>query len=263
MIVSAALVPHSPLLLPTVGAEARENLAQTLSGLARLISSLREQSPDTVVLIKTPEHGRKRRTVFQLQVPQRYAVDVSQFGDLITKDEFSCDTVLGGELKNNFRDSSITLAYTSETALEYTASIPLMTLFRGTSVKVLVLQPPNTDFDTLYSFGARLTSTLQRPTKRIACLAAGDCAHCIKKGKKEGYEHVCLPFDYMFLDALQKKSPNALRAIKREDVVRLNACAVSPSLVLRGMLDSLSWTARPLSYEAPFGVGYAVVEFLL
>lgn len=251
MIVSAALIPHSPLLLPSIGKDAHDKLTKTLEGLAALKSSLSHLDVDTVVLIKTPERGRRRRTVFELQLAQQYTIDVSTFGDLTTKGSFACDTVLGTEIKGNIRDAHISLTLTSNDYPEYTAGIPLLALFEGLPIKVVIVQPPDTDAHTLFSFGCALTNTLQRSAKHIVCLAAGDCAHA----------QMCLPFDYMFIDALQKKTPDALLSIKREDARKLNACAVQPSIVLRGIIDSLSWSAHLLSYEAPFGVGYTVLEW--
>lgn len=263
MIVSAALVPHTPLLLPSIGGDGRDSLKATLAGMAHLKESLVRIAPDTVMLIKTPERGRRRARVFHIQLPQSYTVELSQFGDLVTREEYLCDTVLGAELKENLRTTDIPVTYASDEQLEYTAGVPLLALFEKSPIKLLVIQPPRTDLQTLFAFGQRVTSTLQESPKKIVCLAAGDCAHCIKKGKKEGYEHTCLPFDYMFNDAAQKKSPKALLAINHDEIATLNACAVEPTVLLRGILDAVSWQSRLISYEAPFGVGYSIIEFTL
>lgn len=261
MIIASALVPHTPLLIPTIGKDAREQMKKTIEGLHRLKEHFAQHNPDTVILIKTPERGRRRKTAFQIQLPAKYTIDLNEFGDLMTKGEFVCDTVLGTELKTRVRDSKLSLTYVSTEPLEYTASVPLLALFGTFPVKVIIVQPPQTDYETLFAFGTALTATLQESSKRIICIAAGDCAHCTHKGKKQSHEQVCLPFDYMFMDALQKKSPDALLAMKPEEVRTLNACAVPPALVLHGILDSLSWNARLISYEAPFGVGYCVMEY--
>lgn len=263
MIIAAGLVPHTPLLLPTLGKNAADALMQTSGAIEKLKESFSAQNLETVVLIKTPERGRRRRTMFQIQLPQNYRVDLSEFGDLVTQGTFVCDTVLGTELKNAARSAHVPLAYIGEEKLEYTASVPLLSLFGRQKVKVIVVQPPDTDGAALYAFGKALTAPLQESHKRVACIATGDCAHCVRKGKKENHEQVCLPFDYMFLDALKKKSTDALLAMRREEISRLNACAVQPALVLRGIIDSLSWNAHLLSYEAPFGVGYTVLEYRL
>lgn len=263
MIIVAGIVPHTPLLLPTVGKDVADALMQTSGAIEKLKESFSAQNPETVILIKTPERGRRRRTVFQIQLPQNYHVDLSEFGDLVTQGIFACDTVLGTELKNAARSAHVPLTYTGEEKLEYTASVPLLSLFGTQKIKTIVIQPPDTDGAALYAFGGALTSALQESQKRVVCIAAGDCAHCVRKGKKESHEQICLPFDYMFLDALKKKSADALLAMRREEISRLNACAVQPSLVLRGIIDSLSWNAHLLSYEAPFGVGYAVLEYRL
>lgn len=263
MIVAAGIVPHTPLLTPTLGKDAADTLVKTSRAIEELKKSFSAQSAETIILIKTPERGRRRRTVFQIQLPQSYRVDLSEFGDLITQGTFSCDTVLGVELKGSVRDAHIPLAYTGEEKLEYTASVPLLSLFGAQKIKVIVVQPPDTENSVLYAFGKSLAAALQESSKRLICLAAGDCAHCVRKGKKENHEQICLPFDYMFMDALQKKSADALLAIRRDEISRLNACAVQPALTLRGIIDSLSWNAHLLSYEAPFGVGYTVLEYRL
>ncbi|MEK7122990.1 MAG: hypothetical protein AAB855_03995 [Patescibacteria group bacterium] len=261
MIVHGALIPHTPLLLPTIGGNAHHELTSTLESMARLKESIERHMPDTIVLIKTPEKGRRKKNALHIQLPQKYVAEFSQFGDLITREEFTCDTVLAAELKDELRRADIPISSVSKESLEYTASIGLVTLCAKLPVKVVVLQPPQTDLDTLFSFGQHLTDVLQKSPKKIVVLAAGDGAHCSKKGKKEKYEHICLPFDYMFNDAVQKKSSTALLSTNREEMTTLNACAVEPAVVLRGILDSLSWTANMLSYEAPFGVGYSVIEF--
>lgn len=263
MIIAAGIVPHTPLLLPTLGKDAADALVKTSDAIEKLKNSFSAQNPETVVLVKTPERGRRRRTVFQIQLPQSYRVDLSEFGDLVTEGEFVCDTVLGTELKNNARVAHIPLSYISEEKLEYTASVPLLALFGTQKIKAIVVQPPDAESAMLYAFGKSLSAVLQESSKRIVLLAAGDCAHCVRKGKKENHEQICLPFDYMFLDAMKKKSTDALLTMRREEISRLNACAIQPALVLRGIIDSLSWNAHLLSYEAPFGVGYTVLEYRL
>ena len=59
MIVSAHLLPHSPLLLSSIGKERTEAFKITLTALADCYDEIRDARPDTIVVISS--HG----TVYQ------------------------------------------------------------------------------------------------------------------------------------------------------------------------------------------------------
>ncbi len=262
-IIYSALVPHSPLLLPRIGKDAHASLAKTTAALEKVKMTLEEKNIETLVLLTTADEHRKHSSLFRITVSQNYSAEFTEFGDLLTTWTSPCDAVLGTEIKNDLAHAQIKTTFKSEPCLNYTAGVPLHLLVKPGGMNVLVISPAETDAHSLFRAGTVIHATLQRSAKRIACIAGGDLAHCSEKNAThEHYAKTCLPFDYMFLDAVQKKRSETLRAFNYADSEKLGACALPVSLVLRGIIEGMEWQPNVLSYEAPFGVGYTVTEFM-
>jgi len=263
-IVYSAIVPHSPLLLPTIGKDAYSTLQKTTDALATVRKAIEEKQVETLILLTTSDEHKKHSSLFRILLPTEYTAEFTEFGDLMTTWSCPSDTVLAAEAKNDLARAEIKTTFKSDSLLDYPAGVPLFTLVKEGSLKIIVIQPAEVDLQSLFAFGQILHSTFQSSQKRIACIASGDLAHCgKKKSTHEHYAKTCLPFDYMFLDALQKKRPEPLLSFDYKGSEKLGACALPVTVVLHGMLDQIDWTVSVLSYEAPFGVGYAVVEFLV
>ncbi|MBI4600254.1 hypothetical protein HY732_05045 [Candidatus Uhrbacteria bacterium] len=263
-ILYSALVPHSPLLIPTIGKDAHALLRGTSDALDSVKKTLEEKRIETVVLLTTSDEHRKHGSLFRIMLPQSYAADFAEFGDLITTWSAPSDTVLGTEIKNDLARARIKTNFKSDPNLDYTAGVPLALLVKSGTMNAVVIRPAETDNRSLFRAGTVIHAALQRSAKRIACIASGDLAHCgEKKASHEHYAKTCLPFDYLFLDALKKKHSESLLSFNYADSEKLGACALPVSLVLRGILEGMGWQPNTLSYEAPFGVGYTVTEFVV
>ncbi len=263
-ILYSALVPHSPLLLPTIGKDARDSLQSTITAMEQIKKTLLEKNIETLVLLTTADEHRKHGSFFRIVLPQKYTAEFGEFGDLITTWSSNTDAVLGTEIKNELIKAEIKTNYKSDPRLDYPAGVPLNLLVKRDSINVLVITPAETENDILFAAGSAIQTSLQQSSKRIACIASGDLAHCgVKKATHEHYAKTCLPFDYMFLDALQKNRSETLLAFNRSDAEKLGACALPVSLLLRGVLEGMQWQSQVLSYQAPFGIGHTVTEFLL
>lgn len=263
-ILYSALVPHSPLLLPRIGKDSHASLADTTNAFERVKKILEEKNIETLVLLTTSDEHRKHSSLFRITVSQNYTAEFTEFGDLLTSWSSPSDTVLATEIKNDLAHAQIKTTFKSDPCLNYTAGVPLHLLVKEGGMNVLVISPAETDARALFRAGTVIHATLQRSAKRIACIASGDLAHCgEKKATHEHYAKTCLPFDYMFLDALQKKRSETLLEFNYVTAEKLGACALPVSLVLRGIIEGMEWQPNVLSYEAPFGVGYTVTEFVV
>lgn len=262
-VVTNALLPHSPLLLPAIGKDSQSALHETLASFEHIKKELVEKGVEVVVLFTTSDEHKKHRKLFRIHLPAQYSAQFSSFGDLVTSAEFPSDPVLGTDIKNELLHANIKISYKSDPKLEYTAGVPLTLLLEKTSIKVIVIEPAEDDNQVLYDIGRVIASPLQRSSKKIACIASGDLARCAQKKSHEHFATTCLPFNYIFLDAVQKKDPKALLEIDRKEAEKMGVCALPVSCVLRGVIDTLTWEANPLSYQAPFDVGYAAIEFIV
>ena len=79
----AALVPHSPLLIPAIGKERTLMLAKTLTAYQTIGQELRAGKPDSV-LILTPHGSTAANDAFTLSISPNYRSNFREFGDLQT-----------------------------------------------------------------------------------------------------------------------------------------------------------------------------------
>lgn len=96
--------------------------------------------------------------------------------------------------------------------------------------------------------------------QRTALIASGDLSHCLKKEGPYGFHPEGPLFDQELMESLKEKD---LENILKLDEKYPNAgqCGLRS---INSVLQILNNNYRPkiLSYEAPFGVGYLVVDLL-
>lgn len=110
--------------------------------------------------------------------------------------------------------------------------------------------------------GAQLGVSLKNATERIAVVASGDLSHRLTRSGPYGYHEDGPAFDAAFREALQQKDIATLCALEQQ-YPDAGACGLRPLCFVLGILEGagVSWSPDIRSYEGPFGVGYAVVEF--
>ena len=79
MIVFAAVVPHSPLLVPSIGKEHTEKLANTTHAYAELEQTLYLAKPDTLVMISP--HAQMYPDAMSGNASPKFTAVLKQFGD--------------------------------------------------------------------------------------------------------------------------------------------------------------------------------------
>ena len=117
MIVFAAFTPHSPLLLPPIGKDARERMRQTITAMEGLGDELYASKPDTIVCISA--HATQHDAAFSANMHDHYHVDMREFGDLTTTREFSSNPSLLDAIQRSVRHAGIPFTLDSDARLDY------------------------------------------------------------------------------------------------------------------------------------------------
>ena len=178
-IVYACIVPHTPVLVPTIGREYYQKLKATTDALAAVRISLTNAAPETIVICAPHARAHEQRNP-TLHVPAVYRSNFSEFGDIVTTAEYQPDTVVADAIKNTLNEAKISVVYESDAELEYGASVPLQHLGLTPLPKIVVLHPGESE--TLKEsghIGMAVQRALQASPKRIALIASGDLSHCL------------------------------------------------------------------------------------
>jgi len=100
--------------------------------------------------------------------------------------------------------------------------------------------------------------------KNYALIASGDLSHCLKEDGPYGFNPDGPKFDRALIEFLKKK--DVKNFLKLDELYpEAGECGLRSFSFLLGILEQaeINWRAEILSYQAPFGVGYLVVNFKL
>ncbi|HBC44490.1 MAG: hypothetical protein UU95_C0003G0004 [Parcubacteria group bacterium GW2011_GWC2_42_12] len=260
-IIFSAIVPHPPILIPAIGKENLEQLKATADSYSELEQDLYATQAETIIIISP--HGPLQESAFSLNLSQEFYGDFKDFGDLTTKFNLRGDIGLAHKIKEKM-EAVAPLQLVSEARLDHGTSIPLYLLTQHLpKIKIIPLYYSGLDLTAHYNIGQMIKNELLSSRGRVAVIASGDLSHRLTKNAPAGYNPKGKKFDKKLIDNLLKKQINEIIKFNHDFVADAGECGLKSIVILLGILDGIKYEPRLLSYEAPFGVGYLVMNFKL
>ena len=260
-LVFSAFVPHSPILIPSIGKEHRIKLENTLKAYDKLAEELKLAQPETIIIISP--HGLIQPFAFTLNLCPDYKINFADFGDLATEKKWQGDLITAQTIKENLAGQA-PISMISQPELDYGTSVPLFLLTKDLNqIKIIPFFYAELNRKNHFAFGKKLRKEILAANKRIAVIASGDLSHCLSKDAPAGYRPDGKKFDKKFLSLLKEAKFIKIMDIDPELIKNAGECGVKSALVLGGILDGSNAAPKLLSYEYPFGVGCAVIYFAL
>lgn len=160
-----------------------------------------------------------------------------------------------------------------------TTPSPLGGLWRN-EVKILPIAYSFQDKGLLFAFGEIIFEIAQKSKKKIALIASGDLSHRLiqtaplegaplgqhgysESGPSKTLAETGKEFDKLLLNYLKDKDTQGILEMDDDFIEEAGECGYRSILMLIGALSKINFETEILSYEGPFGVGYAVVNFAL
>ncbi len=261
-LVFASFVPHPPLLIPTIGKEAVKKVEQTKQALEQLEEDLYLSRPE-IILIISP-HGSYFNDAFTINNFSEYETDLKEFGDLATRIKFKGEMNLTSKIRECTRDQSFPAAMISEQNLDHGAAVPLYYLAKHLpQIAIIPIGFCNLDWKTHLGFGYMLKECLTESNKRVAVIASGDLSHALQTDAPAGFSPAGPEFDAKIQELLANNNAAGMLRLDKKFVEEAAECGFRSLLILMGILRNVDFTYKQYSYEAPFGVGYLVANFVL
>ncbi len=260
MIVFSAIVPHSPLLVPTIGKEHREKLAGTIAAMTEIEQALYLLKPDTICIIAP--HGTRYPDAYSINLSSKYTGDFKSFGDFSTTITAKSDFLMIDHLQRKLREENVPFTLSSNEVLDYGFSVPILLLTSHLqSWKLVPITPSMFDGASHYEFGKQLKRILHAESSRVAVIASADLSHKLTKDAPGGFSPDAAMFDQVIVDAATSHNPEALLKLSPDLVENVGQCGYRPIMSMLGTLDGMNVISKKLCYEAPFGVGYLTVRY--
>ncbi|MFH1712122.1 MAG: class III extradiol dioxygenase subunit B-like domain-containing protein [Patescibacteria group bacterium] len=262
MLVFAAFTPYSPLLLPSIAQDQIKMVMKTRQAMLDLAEDLYATHPDTIVLIS--EHPTSYADSFSISLSDPYKFDLSEFGDLGYDQTFRPRTMLIDRLQRSLRRNGQPVTLTSDDKLNYASAVPLKILTENlNSISLVPITYCDLDAKAHFQFGQALKDEIFSSSNRVAVIACGDMSHALTSESPAGFHKDGEKFDAKIQELLSQKNTAGLISLDEELVKNAAETCYRPLTILFGLLERVSVKPEILSYEAPFGVGYLVANFVL
>ncbi len=259
-IVFSAILPHSPLLVPNIGKTNQALFAATLAASQTISDNLKALQPDIVIII-TPT-GAKRNSGFIFNIAPKFTSDLSDFGDLVTRWQFSGSLKLPAHIRETL-EGQVSLQLLSNQELDYASAIVLSLAGISETTPILPLSISKDSLSDHYSFGEKLQTSLLKTPQKIAILASADFSHRLSKNSPAGYLAKAKKIDKKIIDLIITGKVNDILALSPEQLEEVAIEDMGAVAILLGIIKEFAWTPRLLSYESPFGVSHAVIGYNL
>lgn len=260
-LVFAAITPHPPILIPTIGKEHLAKIEKTRLAMERLEQDLYSSKPDIIFIISP--HGELNSSAFTINLCQKFHLDFEIFGDFATKMELPGDLIAITTAKETLSAKS-PINIISEPKLDHGAGVPLYYLSRHLpETPIVPIYFSMLDSQAHFEFGKALKDLILNSEKRIAVIASGDLAHCLSDSAPAKFNPAGKIFDEKICNLIISCDLLSLVNLDHQLVEDASECGLRSILILAGILSDVSCKPIILNYEAPFGVGYMTAEIVL
>lgn len=261
-ILAAYIVPHPPLIVPTVGRGQERKIQSTIDACETVARAIRDLAPETVV-VATP-HGVSYRDYIHISPGASATGDLRRFGDSETRVSVEYDREFVEEIARAAERNGVDAGTRGEKSkdLDHATLVPLWFLQREYKAFQLVrISVSGLSGQEHFALGKCVAEAAETLGRRTVFIASGDLSHRLSDQGPYDYAVEGPVFDKQVTEAMAAGDLQAFLRFPEEFCEAAGECGLRSFQILAGALDGKSVTPSLLSYEGPFGVGYAVAAF--
>lgn len=261
-ILSAYIVPHPPLLVPAVGRGEEKKIAATAAAMRAVAEELGAAAPDTLILISP--HAVCYADYIHISPGAGASGDLSAFRAPEVKISVSYDEQLAGEIAAAAERRGLPAGLLGEKShsLDHATIVPLFFIRpRCPAARIVRIGLSGLSPLDHYQFGEAVREAAGKLGRRAAVIASGDLSHRLKESGPYGFSPEGPVFDREVTEAMREGDFGRFLKIPEALADGAGECGLRSFQIMAGILDGLAVEPRLLSYEGPFGVGYAVAAF--
>ncbi len=265
------LMPHPPIIIPEVGKGEEIKAYKTIKALSKASKEIAEIKPKTIVFISP--HGNLFGDAISILGEERLKGDLGRFNKQEVKAEKNNNIDLVNEIDGSAWEKGIqTIVINKELEKDYQITNELD---HGVIVPMYFIDQYYSDYnivhinygllprDELYKFGMIISEVIEGIEDEVVVVASGDLSHCVTKDAPATYSPEGIIFDEKIIELLENDRILDVYKIDQDLINKAEECGLRSIDILLGVIDGRDRKIHTLSYEHPFGVGYAVVKAAL
>jgi AmmeMemoRadiSam system protein B len=264
MLCFASICPHPPIIIPNIGGAELNNVKKTIKAMKKLAADFAATKPETVIIVSP--HGPVQTNKMTITASENLSGNFGQFGDFETQMAFKNNPPLIKEIKKSAEEGKIPADLLDLPNLDHGALVPLYYLSKNyPDFNLVPIAFSFLDYQTHFKFGQIIGERLAISDKRYAIIASGDLSHRVTPEAPAGYSPRGQEFDEKLAQLLEADDVQGILNLDDDLVEEAGECGLRSIIILLGVLDGCQLSnvnCQLLSYEAPFGVGYLVGQYL-
>lgn len=261
-VLAAVAVPHPPIIIPEVGKGEEKRIQHTINAYQQAMKFLAHFKPDTVVL--TTPHTVMYSDYFHISPGKSACGSLAKFNAPNAKVEVPYDDKFVDELEKYCTEHHIRAGTLGERdpSLDHASVVPLLFLEDYLSDFELVrVGLSGLSVADHYRLGEAISKVADLTGKRVVMIASGDLSHKLTEDGPYGFASEGPEFDKELVSCFEDADFLRMMTIKPEICHSAAECGHRSFVIMAGAFDRRKVEAHVLSYEGPFGVGYAVATF--
>ncbi len=262
-IVGAFVTPHPPLIFPEIGHGQQLKIQKTIDAYREISNRIATMKPDTIIVI-TP-HSTIYRDYFHISPRNNAFGDFSQFGFPEIRIEAEYDTELAKKIEKTAHNYDIPAGFEGEIdkKLDHGTMIPLRFIREAFSknFKIIRIGLSGLSLPIHYEFGKVIQKVCNQTDKRVVIVASSDLSHRLLDSGPYDFAKEGPEYDEKITRVLGKGSLRDTLNFTEDFCDKAGECGHRSITIMAGCLDGITLQSELLSYEGPFGVGYAVAAY--
>lgn len=261
-IVAAYVTPHPPLIIDAVGHVQQTLVSKTYAAYEQVALRIAAHAPDTIVVISP--HAPLFRDCFYLSIGDVGRGDMGDFGAPEVRMTVSYDTALAKQIAVCARNRNVCLCGNGmwDAKLDHASFVPLWFINKVYPIYRLVrIGLSGLPAQDHYILGCCIAEAVQDMNQKVVLVASGDLSHKLTRDGAYGYASEGPLFDREVTRIFDTGNLNELLSIDAAFADAAAECGLRSFQIMTGVLANCQYSHELLSYEGPFGVGYAVAAF--
>ncbi|HZK00651.1 MAG TPA: AmmeMemoRadiSam system protein A [Tissierellaceae bacterium] len=256
------IVPHPPLIIPEIGRGEEKKIQKTIDSYDRIAKQISEIKPDTIIV--TTPHSVMYSDYIHISPGLKAEGSFREFGHKDISLEAEYDEDLAIEISEEAKSQGIAAGRMGQRTkdLDHGTMIPLYFINKYyNDYRLVRISISGLSLREHYEFGKVIGRVIERSNKRVVFIASGDLSHKLKEEGPYGYTEEGPIFDMKVTETM--KTGDLMKLLEYDDKFLYAAaeCGLRSFVVMAGALDGKKIKPQLLSYEGPFGVGYAVASY--
>ena len=274
-IVGAFMVPHPPIMLPEVGRGEEEKIEATTRAYRQVADEIAALKPDTII-ISSP-HSIMYADYFHISPGRSAHGDMGRFRASQVRFDVEYDTDLVEEIcaiSDSYGQESDDIKSMEiqgfpagtmgerDPELDHGTLIPLYYIKeKYDNFKIVRIGLSGLSLPMHYEMGQIIQQAVEKTGVRVVYVASGDLSHKMKEDGPYGFAKEGPEYDERIMEVCGSGEFDRLLDFDEVFCEKAAECGHRSFVMMAGALDGIAVSAKKLSHEATFGVGYGICTF--